>query len=220
MCVKHHKRVAGVEITAVEAPGWLKDTMPSIWLKDELLRGVSMCAPGPHVFLLVIPIYKAFTDKDLKAMLELLTPLGERVWRHCMVLFTWGDWLNNRSIEDHIASEGQALQQLVQKCRNRYHVVRCSRFTGGYPAIEMFQKIAGLITQNKGKCFTTADKRKKLWRAKQLTEEEWNRREQELIDRMLKAVAQEPEEPPLLPVKIAGSIDGAFIPSSEFDIKI
>ncbi|XP_023250975.1 GTPase IMAP family member 8-like [Seriola lalandi dorsalis] len=107
MCVKQQRNVAGVNITVVEAPGWFTDTMTPDWLKGEVLRSVSMCAPGPHIFLLVIPISKAFTEEDRKVVVELLMPFSERVWRHCMVLFTWGDWLSNRSIEEHIARRRQ-----------------------------------------------------------------------------------------------------------------
>lgn len=220
MCVKHERKVAGVDVTVVEAPGWQTDVTVPTPLKEEVLRSVSMCAPGPHVFLLVIAISKAFTEKDLKAMLEVLMPFSERVWRHCMVVFTWGDWLNNRTIEEHIANEGDALHWLIEKCRNRYNVF--NSVDDGYPVIKLMSDITDIITQNKGHCFTTKDKLEKtqklLWRTKQLTEAEWNRREQELIDRMLNAVAQEPEEPTLPSKKMAGSFDGAFLPSSEFDL--
>ncbi|KAE8283096.1 Far upstream element-binding protein 2 [Larimichthys crocea] len=77
-----------------------------------------------------------------------------------------------------------------------------------------------MITQNKGHYVTTEDKdQKPALPAKHpiLTEEEWNRREQELIDRMLKAVAREPEEVAVSPVKMTSSIDGAFIPSMSGD---
>ncbi|GAA6229588.1 GTPase IMAP family member 8-like isoform X1 [Lates japonicus] len=215
MCVKHKRNVAGVNITVVEVPGWLTDTMTPGWLRGEVVRSVSMCAPGPHVFFLVIPISKAFTEKDRKAAVELLMPFGESVWRHCMVLFTWGDWLSNRSIEEHIAGEGEALQWLVEKCMNRYHVVSLYDIS----VMELLRKMTEMTTWNRGHCFTTEDKQKKkktpIWRATQpvLTEEEWNRREQELIHRMLKAVAEEPEEPTQPSVKMAASFDGAFIPS-------
>lgn len=187
------------------------------WLRREVLRSVFMCAPGPHVFLLVVPISKAFTEKDLKAVVDLLRPFGEGVWRHCMVLFTWKDWLNNSSIEEYIATEGQDLKWLVEKCGNRYHVLTCNRFYDSYPVIEMFQKVVDMITRNNGLCFTTEENKQKVVQ-RVLTEEQWNSRQQELIDRMLKAVAQEPEEPTVPPVKMAASLDGAFIPSSEFNI--
>lgn len=196
------------------------------WLQSEVLRSVSMCAPGPHAFLFVIPISTIFTKKDKEAIEELLMPLKERVWRHCMVLFTWGDWLGDRSIEEHIVSEGEALRWLVEKCGNRYHVISSHRFGDGFPVIALFQKIIDMVTQNRGRHFTTEEKQKKqqkpvlpwLVRKSTLTEEEWNRREEQLIDRMLKAVAVDPEEPTKPSVTKMGSFDGTFVPSSEFHI--
>ncbi|XP_040917666.1 GTPase IMAP family member 8-like [Toxotes jaculatrix] len=220
VCVKHKRNVSGVNITVVETPGWPTGPVTPSWVKSEVLHSVSMCAPGPHIFLLVIPISKAFTENDRKAVVELLMPFGENVWRHCMVLFTWGDWLSNRPIEEHIAIEGKALQWLVEKCGNRYHVIS---LYDGISIMGLFQKMTDMTTRNKGHCFTTEDKQgKKLklpWQAKQLvlTEQEWNRREQELIERMLKALAQEPEEPTLPIVKTTASFDGAYIPSMSAD---
>lgn len=48
--------------------------------------------------------------------------LGEHVWRHTIILFTWGDMLVDMTIEQHIESEGKDLQLLVENCGNRYHV--------------------------------------------------------------------------------------------------
>lgn len=221
----HHQNVGGVDITIVEAPGWFINLRTPERLRCDILGSVSLCAPGPHAFLLVIPISESFTEKDRKAVVELLAPFSERVWRHCMVLFTWGDWLTDRSVEDYIAREGKALQWLVEKCENRYHVLNCSRFGDAVPVIMLFQKIMDMITRNKGHYPTTGNKpgKKKTpvlpWQARQptLTEEEWNKREQVLIDRMLKAIAQEPEEPMASSVRMRASIDGALIPSSESD---
>ncbi|KAM6904712.1 GTPase IMAP family member 4-like [Xenentodon cancila] len=219
-CVKHHGNFNRVKVTVVETPGWSKDATPSDWLKGEVLRGISMCAPGPHVFLIVVPISKAFKENDHKAVLELLKPFTERVWRHCMVLFTWGDWLGKRPVEDHIAREGEALQKLVEKCGNRYHVL--SQFDLGDPdmANELLQKAINIITRNKG-CFTSEGKESRNdWQRNQatLTEEEWNQREQTLIDRMLNALANEPDKQTLPLVNVANSIDEAFIPSMSGDV--
>ena len=203
-----------MNISVVETPGWSTETIPD-WLKNEVLRSIAMCAPGPHAFLLVVPISKAFTENDYRAMVELLIPFGEGVWRHCMVLFTWGDWLNDRSIEEHIAAEGKALMCLVEKCGYRYYAVDCSPFSGDFLVVSLLEKIFDMIARNKGQYFTAQRQKPMLsW------QEEWNRREQELIDRMLRAVAQEQEEPAIQSAKMAASFDGAFIPSSEIDITL
>ncbi|XP_029945103.1 GTPase IMAP family member 4-like [Salarias fasciatus] len=218
-CVKHQRNIMGVNVSVVETPGWIANTTPPSWIKQEVLSSISMCAPGPDVFLLVVPICKAYTEKDHDAVVELLTPFGERVWRHCMVLFTWGDWLNRRTIEDHITGEGKFLQRLVEQCGNRYHVLSCGRSSYPGAVSELLSIIHDMITVNKGQCFTTEKKQLfKKFRKVKLTEEEWNRREQQLIDRMLRALANEPEQLILPTANAAGSFDGGFLPNCEFDI--
>ncbi|XP_041868520.1 uncharacterized protein LOC121657180 [Melanotaenia boesemani] len=215
--VKCQGNFDGVKVTVVETPRWYIDTSVPEWLRAEVLRSVSMCSPGPHVFLLVVPILKAFTEKDHKALVELLMPFTERVWKHCMVLFTWGEWLNDVPIEEHITREGKTLQELVEKCGNRYHVLNQNHFGDPVPVKGLLQKIIDMITRNKG-CFSIEGKQRKFsalfWQAKQpiLTEEEWNRREQMLIDRMLKAIANEPDVSSVPSETMAHSIDDYFIP--------
>ncbi|MEQ2188782.1 hypothetical protein GOODEAATRI_018462, partial [Goodea atripinnis] len=175
---------------------------------------------GPHVFLLVVPISRAFTEKDLKALVEILRPLTERVWRHCMVLFTWGDWLNGLPVENYIAREGKELQELLEKCGNRYHVLNPIQISGSIEVKKLLQKLIDMVTQNKG-CFTTEDKQKKFqvqpWQ-KQLIEEEWNRRAQELVERILKVLAKEPEEPTVPSKRMTNSMNEFYIPDSKFTL--
>uniref|UniRef100_A0A096MCT5 GTPase IMAP family member 8-like n=1 Tax=Poecilia formosa TaxID=48698 RepID=A0A096MCT5_POEFO len=151
-CVKHEGRFDGVKVSVVETPGWFSDPTPPDWIKDEVLHSVSMCSPGPHVFLLVVPILRSFTEKDLKALVEIMKPLTERVWRHCMVVFTRGDWINDVPVENYIVREGKELQELLEKCGNRYHVLK--NFNSDVPVQvkELFQKIINIFKHNK-ECF-------------------------------------------------------------------
>ncbi|XP_038132573.1 GTPase IMAP family member 8-like [Cyprinodon tularosa] len=221
-CVKHEGDFNGVKVSVVETPGWFSDSSPPDWIKKELLEGVSMCFPGPHVFLLVVPIFRSFTEKDLKALVEVLKPLKERVWRHCMVLFTWGDWLSDFPVENYIVREGKVLQELLEKCGNRYHVRNPNRSDNAAQVTELFQKIIDLVKQNKG-FFTTKVKQKKKqkrpWTDKQqqFIKEEWNKREEELIGKVMKALSNEPEEPTVPSVEVAHSMNEFFIPDLSGD---
>ncbi|XP_008401775.2 GTPase IMAP family member 4-like [Poecilia reticulata] len=178
-----------------------------------------MCSPGPDVFLLVVPILRSFTEKDLKALVEILNPLTERVWRHCMVLFTKGNWLNGLPVENYIVREGKELQELLEKCGNRFHVLNPKSFDYFIQIQELFQKIIDMLKQNK-KCFNKG-KENKHWilplQAKQI-EKEWNRREQELIERVIKALANEPGEPAAPPAKAANSMNDFNIPDLSGDV--
>uniref|UniRef100_A0A096MHL1 AIG1-type G domain-containing protein n=1 Tax=Poecilia formosa TaxID=48698 RepID=A0A096MHL1_POEFO len=165
-------------VTVVDTPGWWwrwpRENTPKLD-QIEIQNSVHLCPPGPHVFLLLVPIIRSFTEKDLKALLEIMKPLTERVWRHCMVLFTRGDWINDDPVENYIVREGKELQELLEKCGNRYHVINPYHSQDPVPIKDMFQKCFDIVKQNRG-CFTI--------KAKQL-EEEWKRREQELIERMM-----------------------------------
>uniref|UniRef100_A0A087YD21 GTPase IMAP family member 8 n=1 Tax=Poecilia formosa TaxID=48698 RepID=A0A087YD21_POEFO len=219
-CVKHEGNFDGVKVSVVETPGWFSDPTPPDWIKDEVLHSVSMCSPGPHVFLLLVPIFRSFTEKDLKALLEIMKPLTERVWRHCMVLFTRGDWINDVPVENYIVREGKELQELLEKCGNRYHVLKNFNSDYSVQVKELFQKIIEMVEQNKG-CFTIKPKQNKLqilpWQTKQI-EKEWNKREQELIERVMKALSKEPEEPTEPHVRTAQSKDDLYNPDSKFYI--
>uniref|UniRef100_A0A672H438 AIG1-type G domain-containing protein n=1 Tax=Salarias fasciatus TaxID=181472 RepID=A0A672H438_SALFA len=133
--MKHQGVVGTTKISVVDTPGWWKefsayDTPEAI--KDEVKRSVFLCPPGPHVFLLVIDADTAFNGRHLKAVTTHLELLGDAVWKHTIVVFTRGDWLESHTIEQHIEGEGEALQslsehrpllELVEKCNNRYHVI-------------------------------------------------------------------------------------------------
>lgn len=116
---------AGRYVTVVDAQGWgsTEEFVPREE-KLELLRALDLCGPeGPHIVLLVIPLLD-FTEPERRALERRMELLTAAVWRHTMVLFTFGDRLRGRghSIQEHIQSEGSALHWLMDKCRYRYHV--------------------------------------------------------------------------------------------------
>ncbi|XP_048029618.1 uncharacterized protein LOC125257189 isoform X2 [Megalobrama amblycephala] len=81
--------------------------------------------------------------------------LGEDVWRHTIVLFTWKDRIPDVSIEQHIESEGDALQWLIEKCRNRYHIFDNSDKKNRAQVTELLQKIDEMVTENSLFCLKT-----------------------------------------------------------------
>ncbi|XP_069367099.1 GTPase IMAP family member 6-like [Paralichthys olivaceus] len=117
---------AGCHVTVVDAQGWgsSEEFVPREE-KIELLRALDLCGPdGPHVVLLVIPLLD-FTESEKRVVqrrMEILTP---RVWRHTMVLFTFGDRLRRHgcSVQEHIQSSGAPMFWLMDMCRYRYHVL-------------------------------------------------------------------------------------------------
>ncbi|GAA6214445.1 GTPase IMAP family member 8-like [Lates japonicus] len=123
---KQSGEVAGKEVIIMDTPGWWKFFSASFNppdLKSEILKAVSLCSPSPNVILLAVPLDTSFTDEQRRVTEDNMRLLGQRVWRHVIVLFTFGDALGNKTIEQHIESEGQPLHWLIEKCGRRYHVL-------------------------------------------------------------------------------------------------
>ncbi|KAF7213433.1 GTPase IMAP family member 4 [Nothobranchius furzeri] len=148
-CVKRETEVDGRQVIVVDTPGWFsaQDTPPSY--KQELVRGASLCPPGPHAFLLVVAV-GMFTDVDRARIEEHVNLFGEHVWRHTIVVFTWAEVLRKISIERYIRREGKELQWVLEKCKNRYFVINNSIF-GEHPQVgRLIEKVERLVVKEGG----------------------------------------------------------------------
>ncbi|KAI4882004.1 hypothetical protein NFI96_020706, partial [Prochilodus magdalenae] len=150
-CKKLQGTVCGRELTLVDTPGWwkhfpLRDTPE--FLKQELVQGVSLCPPGPHVILLVIEVDIPFTEKHRKAVEDHLGYLGGQIWTHTLVVFTRSHSLGDRTIEEHIEKEGEALQWLIERCGNRYHVFDSAALNNRAHVKQLLEKIEDVVRKN------------------------------------------------------------------------
>ncbi|XP_034003954.1 GTPase IMAP family member 4 [Trematomus bernacchii] len=148
-CVKRETEVLERQVTVVDTPGWFsaQDTPPSY--KQELVRGASLCPPGPHAFLLAIPV-GMFTEVDRQRIEEHVSLFGERVWRHTIVVFTWAEVLRNISIERYIRREGKDLQWVLEKCHRRYFVINNCEF-GEHPQVgRLLERVEKMVAEEGG----------------------------------------------------------------------
>ncbi|XP_016366166.1 GTPase IMAP family member 8-like [Sinocyclocheilus rhinocerous] len=217
-CVTKQRKVEGRHVSVVDTPGWSTSTLENA---KEMLCSLEVCSPGPHAFLLVLPVCKPFTKKCQQTVKELMSLFRENVWRHTIILFTEAHWLKNTPVEEYIACEGEALQELISKCGNRYHVIE-NDWNNRSQVRALLKTIEQMVARNRGEYFTLEKKASKpavlgwLSGSKTLTEEEWMKREDELIDRVLKTLVVDPDEnPKQSPHQLKGSFDGS-IPNSMF----
>ena len=148
-----HDETEGRQLIVVDAPGWssfLSLTEIPERYKQQFKLNASKCPPGPNVFLLVVPIDTAFTMEQKRTMEEHMKLLGVRVWRYTMVLFTCGDFLGEKTIEQHIESEGEALKWLIERCMNRYHVFNNKEKSDPSQVTQLLQKIDEMVRHNNG----------------------------------------------------------------------
>ncbi|XP_051531146.1 GTPase IMAP family member 8-like isoform X2 [Myxocyprinus asiaticus] len=158
--VRKDSEVNGRMITLINTPCWWKEygmkDSPEV-VKQELVCSVLKCPPGPHVFLLAIDLSLPFTQEQRISIEEHLNLFGERIWSHVIVLFTRTVSLNDKSIEQHIQSQGEDLQQIIQRCGGRYHIFDI--VNKGNRVEELLVTIDGVVAANSGKHFETDNKK-------------------------------------------------------------
>lgn len=141
--------VFGRQVTAVDTPGWWMNYFcneSALFDRREMVLSLSLCPPGPHIFLLVIRVDRAFTETYRRAVQEHLELISERIWSSVILLFTFGDWLGGTTTEQLIESEGEPLRWLVDKCSNRYHVLNNKTKGDGFQVRELIGKIEETIS--------------------------------------------------------------------------
>uniref|UniRef100_A0A3P9KGJ3 AIG1-type G domain-containing protein n=1 Tax=Oryzias latipes TaxID=8090 RepID=A0A3P9KGJ3_ORYLA len=205
--------VGGRKLAVVDTPGWRS----SLCLSDVPQRdqqrfrlNVSKCPPGPNAFLLVIPVDSAFSVEQKITVEEHMKLLGEHAWRFSMVLFTFGDFLGEKTIEEHIESEGLALRWLIEKCGNRYHMFNNKDKDNSSQVSLLLEKIDEMARNNSGRCYEVDQRILKKIRQKQeevaSRAKERRRKAEEKRQRMLKFIQAGDVTPiPKLQIVLLGS---------------
>ncbi|KAL6468635.1 hypothetical protein MHYP_G00221590 [Metynnis hypsauchen] len=149
-CIRSSGDVAGRKITVLDTPGWWKyfSFKFNERIQATVLKSVSQCKKFPHAMLLVLPADTSFKEEQKKIIEENMAVFGEQIWKHTIVLFTWGDFLGDALIEQRIESEGEALQWLIDKCGNRYHVFDNTKRGDDAQVAELLEKIDEMVAGN------------------------------------------------------------------------
>ncbi|KAL7826726.1 hypothetical protein AOLI_G00319350 [Acnodon oligacanthus] len=123
VCEKESAEVRGRRISVIDTPGLFDTNIPDVDVRKEIVKCVTMAAPGPHVFLLVLTVGR-FTQEEQHAVKMIQDLFGEESRRYTMVLFTRGDDLYQMqvSIEDFIKYSECILQNMIHQCAGQYHV--------------------------------------------------------------------------------------------------
>uniref|UniRef100_A0A673WF33 GTPase IMAP family member 4-like n=1 Tax=Salmo trutta TaxID=8032 RepID=A0A673WF33_SALTR len=146
--------VCGRRLVLVDTPDWF---CPGLSL-EEMRQDVGLCvrlsAPGPHAFLLVIPVEPS-KGEDRGVLERIEEMFGEGFWGHTVILFTHDDGLKEQSIEEFLQAGSQELQQLVEKSGSRYHVLNIKDRAHGTQVSELLEQVEEMVAGNRDRFYSS-----------------------------------------------------------------
>lgn len=188
-CLERKATISGRTVSVVDTPGFFDTSLEPEELLIEVARSVYLCSPGPHAFLIVFRVNDRFTkqEQQIPQMIEML--FGEEVLKYSIILFTHGDQLKGRSIEELI-EENSRLRTLVDQCGGRYQVFNNRDLNNREQVEELMQKIETMIKKNGGGYYSN----EMFEHAKKFRQEEEERRLREEEQRKLQEEKERQEE--------------------------
>ncbi len=125
-------------MTVVDTPGLLNSDDSYTNIGQEMERALTLCETGPHAVLLVIQLGR-FAEQE-RLVMDTLQKMCSNVNVFTIVLFTYGDELKNKSV-DQFLREDINLQKLIQKCHSQYHVFNNTDRENTCQVSELFEKV-------------------------------------------------------------------------------
>ncbi|KAM8749935.1 GTPase IMAP family member 8-like isoform 2-T3 [Acanthopagrus schlegelii] len=188
-CQKEQTVVDGRPVIVVDTPGLFDTTLSHEEVNEETVKCISLLAPGPHVFLLVISIGR-LTPEEKKTLELIKKGFGKNAENFTIILLTRGDELEkqNMSIKEYIENKCDAsFKKLIDDCGGRYHVFNNCDKQNHKQVSELITKIDTMVKRNGGGCYTNemlqeaeAAIQKEMERILKEKEEEMKREREEL----------------------------------------
>lgn len=141
-CEKQEAVVDGQTVSVTDCPG-LFETSTS---HRNLL---TLSAPGPHAFLMVLRLGVNFTDEEKNSVKWIQKNFGEDALKYTIILFTHADALKGKPLELYI-SKSKDLQQLIQTCYGRYHSFSNVHRNNRDQVTELLKMIEKMVSFNGG----------------------------------------------------------------------
>lgn len=150
------RKMREVPITLIDTPGFFE--VHTNRNKEEVMREILQCVklqdPGPHAFVLVVSIARMTQeDQDTYALIEDM--FGPRVWDYTIVLFTHGDRLEEKTLNEVIAESNVNLRNFIRKCSGGFHVFNNKNPQDEAQVTSFIAKIQTLMALNAGGYYGT-----------------------------------------------------------------
>ncbi|XP_036416438.1 inner centromere protein A-like [Colossoma macropomum] len=148
VCQKGVGDVEGRSVAVVDTPGLFDTKLSNEDVQQEIVKCFSLLAPGPHAFLIVLSLGR-FTKEELETLELIKMTFGPKAAMFSIVLFTRGDKLGNKSIEQVIEESNiEQINKLLRDCGNRYIVFNNKEKENRTQVSELLGQIEMIINSN------------------------------------------------------------------------
>ncbi|KAJ3615277.1 hypothetical protein NHX12_018845 [Muraenolepis orangiensis] len=153
ICHKREGVVDGRKVTVVEAPRWYwNGRQVEDGVRRESQRALELAAPGPHAFLLLIPVCQ-FTEVEGRVPVEMKTVFGPDVLKHTLVLLTCGDYLAGQTEELYLRGEDPGMREVISRCGGRYHIINNRQRHDRQQVRSLLDKVEIMVAMNGGQYY-------------------------------------------------------------------
>ncbi|XP_036411647.1 GTPase IMAP family member 9-like [Colossoma macropomum] len=154
-CKKESAVVQGQSLALIDTPGWFDTSLTQKEVEAEVIRCLAMCSPGPHAFLLIIPITR-FTDEQQRTVDMIQGAFKENMADHTIIIFTHADLLKKeeKSFEQFISEQDERIQKLVKQFGSRFLAFNNDDPRDQDQVTQLLKKLHELLEQNEYRHFT------------------------------------------------------------------
>ncbi|XP_049334964.1 uncharacterized protein LOC103030849 [Astyanax mexicanus] len=179
-------------LAVIDTPGWFDTSLTNKEVEQEVLRCMAMCSPGPHAFLLIIKIDR-FTDEQQQTVELIQKTFQENMANHTIIIFTHGDVLRGKPIEQFISEQDERVQGLVQQFGSRFMAFNNNDPKNQDQVTELLKKVDELLVQNEYRPFTN-QQTKIIYQLLQVLEQNQGPLTDELIKKAKQEVRNEAQK--------------------------
>ncbi|KAK3534068.1 hypothetical protein QTP86_001183 [Hemibagrus guttatus] len=184
-CQKECGVVQGRNLAVIDTPGWFDTSLELNDITEEVLRCLAMCSPGPHAFLLIIPIARFI--KEQQQTVDMI----EKVFKgnfsdHTIIIFTRADELKGEAIEKFISEQDQRIQDLIARFGGRFLAFNNKNPENQEQVNQLLKKLDELLEENEYRHFTNQET-EVLEKAQDMLEQ----KRQEKLDELIKKAKEE-----------------------------
>lgn len=153
-CERECGIIDDVPVAVIDTPGLFETHREEREVVREIMKCIKLQEPGPHAFVVVVPVGR-MTLEDQQTNVRIEAKFGPKVWDYTIVLFTHGDRLEGKTINDVIAKSDENLRNFIRKCSGGFHVFNNKNQEDQVQVTSFISKIQTLVALNAGSHYHT-----------------------------------------------------------------